>query len=101
MIKYYSDKLNKFFASEKECAEAEKAHEAHEEAEARLAAEKKALSEKRAERAKEIEESYKKLMEARKEYNTLMNKFLRDYGSYHKTMHLDEPFFDFIDFFWG
>jgi len=98
MIKYYSDKLNEFFASEKECAEAEKAHE---EAEAKLAAEKKALSEKRAERAKEIEESYKKLMEARKEYNTLMNKFLHDYGSYHKTMHLNEPLFDFIDFFWG
>lgn len=84
MIKYFSDKLNKFFTSEQECVEAEKAHE---EALAKAEAEKKALNEKRAERAKKIDELYSEAAKAYEAYYNEVSAFVRDYGSYHKTYH--------------
>lgn len=49
-------------------------------------ARKKKLTSDRAERAKEVEEAFKEASEANKKYVDLLNKFVTDYGSYHKTI---------------
>lgn len=87
-MKYYSETLQKLFESEKALVEAEK--QAQEEKE-KKEAEKKALTEKRATRAKEIEEAYKAIIEAKNHYNELKNKFIEDYGSYHLTVNTKTP----------
>ncbi len=92
-MKYYSETLNKFYESEKDCTEAEKAYK--EELEAKKAKEKE-LAEGRKARAKEVEEAYKAALEAQKKYNSLVKDFCHDYGSFHMT--LTEPFdlFDWL-----
>lgn len=88
-MKYYSEKTNKLYESagalevaEKELADKE--------------AEKAKLSETKKIRAKEVEDAYKEVVEARKKardiireaddkYNELKNKFVEDFGSYHMT----------------
>ena len=88
-MKYYSESLKKIFNSEDELKEAEKQEE-------EKLAEKKKLAETRKARAAEIEEAYKKTVEAReaakniiaeadKKYNELVDKFVQDFGSYHET----------------
>lgn len=89
-MKFYSEKLNKLFDSEKECAEAE---EAQVKAEAEAEAKKKALSEKRAERAKEVKDAYEATVEAWKVYEDKLRSFIDDYGSYHTTVKPSDSFF--------
>lgn len=89
-MKWYSEKLNKLFDSEKECVEAE---EAHDKAVAEAEEKKKALSEARAARAKEVEAAYKAAIDARKEYEEVLHSFVKDYGSYHTTFKSSDPFF--------
>lgn len=82
-MKFYSEKLNKFYETQEECLKAEDYILAQE---AKELQKKKELAENRAKRAKEIEESYKALLNARKDYNKKLNDFCRDYGSYHITI---------------
>lgn len=88
-ICYKSKLLNKYFDSYDELVEAEKKY--HEENDAKLAA-----AETRKQRAHEVDEAFKKTLDARKEarelirkadeeYRKLRNQFARDYGSYHMT----------------
>lgn len=88
-MKFYSDKLNQLFETEKECAEAESAHE---KALAEAEAKKKALAEERASRAKEVEDAYKAALEARKVYNKKLDAFLKDYKQFHMTFTSKDPF---------
>lgn len=81
-MKYYSEELKRFYDTEEECMRAtnqfldEKKREAEE-------ANKKAKA--RAERAKEVEEAQKAMRQAEKNYHDVLEKFLKDYGSYHMT----------------
>lgn len=95
-MKYFSEKLNKVFESEQECVEAENKFElAKQEKEEK----EKQLTQERKERAHEIEEQYKKIMDDRKEYRRLVDDFIRDYGSFHCTFKSSEPVFSDMDFF--
>lgn len=93
-MKYYSDKTSKFYATEQECVEAEKAHD---EALAKAEAERKALVEQRTNRAKEVEDAYKAMMEAKKNYNKLLDAFLKDYGQFHMTFRSQDPVFSWLE----
>lgn len=81
-MKYYSEILRKFYPTENECAKAEAeysaAQKAKEAREAKLAADRKI-------RAKEVEDAFKRFIEARKKYDKLLEKFVNDYGSFHMT----------------
>ena len=82
-MKYYSEKLNVLFDDEKALVKAEDEHDT------RVAAEKakqEQLANTRKERAKAIEESYKKVVEARNEYKKLVDEFIKDYGSFHMSV---------------
>lgn len=95
-MKYFSEKLNKVFESEQECVEAENKFElAKQEKEEK----EKRLTQERKERAHEIEEQYKKIMDDRKEYRKLVDDFIRDYGSFHCTFKSNEPVFSDMDLF--
>ena len=82
-MKYFSEKLNKVFDTEQACVEAESAHD-------KAIAEKKAKEEKlvaeRKSRAAEVENAYKVSVEAAKHYHELLDKFCKDYGSFHMTL---------------
>lgn len=99
-MKYYSEVLKKTFDSEKDCLEAEKTYNKKVEAEEKR---KKELTENRKARAKEVEEAYKAVCEAREHYNKLLTDFCRDYGSFHYTFSSKEPaaslITDFLDWF--
>ena len=47
---------------------------------------KEQLANTRKERAKAIEEQYKKVVEARNEYKKLVDDFTKDYGSFHMSV---------------
>ncbi len=90
-MRYYSDTLKKLYETEEELKKEEAAFE-----------EKHALElkkkEERANRAKEVEEAYKK-------YLDLRSKFVKDYGSYHMTITENDlkdlsvnSLFDFLNF---
>lgn len=93
-MKFYSEKLNQLFDTDKACAEAEAAHD---KAVAEAEAKKKALAEERAARAKKVEDLYTAFLEARKAYDEELKKFVKDYGSYHTTIKLQHPIFDLFD----
>ena len=95
-MKFYSEKLNKLFDSEKACAEAEVAHD---KAVAEAEAKKKALSDERANRAKKVDDLYKHAVEAKKAYDAELQAFLKDYGSFHATFKTTDPFFGIFDWF--
>ena len=90
-MKFYSEKLNKIFDSADACQQAEfKAKE--EENRQKILAERKAAEEKErkekaaAERkamAAEVEEARKAMVEAQKKYRDAIDKFVKNYGSYH------------------
>ena len=92
-MKYYSEQLNTLFDTKEECAAAE---EKHARAVAEAEAKKKALAEERAGRAKVVDELYKAMVEAKKNYNDALQDFIRDYGSYHFTYRSSDPFFSSI-----
>ena len=78
-MKYYSDKTKKLYSTEAELGADEKKFDQE-----RVKLEK--AKQAKSARAKEIEEAYKKVEEATKEYNKLVNKFVDDYGYYHSTI---------------
>ena len=69
-MKFYSEVLDKFFETEKDCINAETESKRKQEAEAK---EKEKLANERKARAKEIDEARKKLIEAEKHYNDMLN----------------------------
>lgn len=88
-MKYFSEKLNKVFDDVKSLEEEEKLLEEKNKQKAELAEIKKT-------RAQEVEEAFKKTLEARKEakelikkaddaYEELKAKFIKDYGYFHMT----------------
>lgn len=101
-MKFYSDKTRKFYDTEKECLKAEK------ELDDKLAlekAKKEELSNARKVRAEEVEKAYKSVLEAQKHYREVLNAFLKDYGSFHMTLHTGDSnpfdlFESFFDRFW-
>ena len=84
---YFSEKSKKFYKTEKELVEAEKAYDAEQAEATKKANERKT-------RAKAVEKAYKHAEEVRKEaaeqirkadkeYYDLKNKFVKDYGAFH------------------
>lgn len=98
-MRFYSDKLNKFYESEENCLAAEKAFDAEQEQKA-LAKKKK--DEVRAARAKEVENAYKAYRDAQKTYHDKLAAFTKDYGSFHMTIKNDanDAFRTFFDDLW-
>jgi len=101
-MKYFSEKTNKTYDTEKDClfAEAE-----YDKAIAEEKIKKERLSTERKARASEVEEAYKAVLEASKHYREKLNAFVKDYGSFHMTLRTGDgnPFdlFDrFFDRFW-
>lgn len=97
-MKILSEKTNKEYASVEECLAAEK------EFDKQVAFEKvkkEELANIRKDRAKEVEDAYKAILEAKKHYNELLNNFVKDYGSFHMTLHTGDgnPFDLFNRFF--
>lgn len=92
-MKYYSDKTKKLYDSVELLTEAET------EFDKENAAKIKAQEERKA-RATEIEAARKEVLAAQEKYNKLVNKFIKDYGSYHSTItrEIDSmaDLFDFI-----
>ena len=85
-MKYYSEKLKKFYESEDECKHDEEIAAEKERAEEKRKTE---LATTRKARAKEIEEAYHAIMDAREKYDNLLTEFVKDYGSFH--MSISEP----------
>lgn len=91
-MKFYSDKLQKLYDTQEECAEAERIAQEKEDAEKTR---KSKLKAERAKRAEEIETAYKVKREADKRYSELVNNFIKDYGCYHYTYRdVDEQLYE-------
>lgn len=82
-MKYYSEVTKQFYNSEEECVKAE---EVLLEEKRAIEAEKLKLANERKERAAEIEQARDEYLAAREKYNTLVNNFCRDFGSYHYSI---------------
>ena len=97
-MKILSEKTNKEYASVEECLAAEKEFDKQVALEK---AKKDELANIRKDRAKEVEDAYKAILEAKKHYNELLNNFVKDYGSFHMTLHTGDgnPFDLFNRFF--
>ena len=93
-MKYYSEKLNKVFDTERECMEAEfkvkeqenlariqkeKALREEKEKKEALAVERKAMADK-------VETARKAYLEAQKAYRNELEAFCKKYGTYHYTV---------------
>lgn len=77
-MKYYSEKTKKMYDSVEQVEAAELEYDkAH--------AVQIAKQKERKARAEEIASARKVVVEAQKKYNELLNKFVKDYGSYHAT----------------
>ena len=79
---FYSEVLRKYFENEEDCVKAEKDYTEKLDAEKRR---KEELAAQRKERAKEIEDAYKKVIEDLKHYRELRNEFIDDYGHFHMS----------------
>ena len=77
-MKYYSDKTKQLYESVEQLQKAEAAYD--KEQEAALAKQRD-----RKNRAEEIKKAREVLRNAQKNYQDLVNKFVKDYGSYHET----------------
>lgn len=90
ILKYYSEKTNKFYPTVEECqaaeAEWDKANEAK-------------IKEKEAAKAdaEEIKKAYEEFINARKKYNNLVNEFVKKHKSYHLSITVDDFFDNFCD----
>ena len=93
-VKYFSERLNKFYDTEKACMEAEFAAKEAEnkekirkERELALAKEKKEkeVAERKA-AAEKVEAARKAYLEAQKAYRTELEAFCKVYGTYHYTV---------------
>lgn len=92
-MRFYSDVCHKLFESQEELEKAEKALVQKNDEEAKKKAERKADADK-------IQAAYDKVIEDCKEYNKLVNEFVKKYGSYHKTINTPIKFSDVFDSFW-
>lgn len=77
-MKFYSDKTKKIYDSVEQLEAAETEYDKAHAAEIAKQKERKA-------RAEEINKARKDAIKAQKHYNELVNKFVKDYGSYHAT----------------
>ena len=77
-MKYYSEKLKKVYDTVEQLQTAETEYDKAHAAEIAKQKERKA-------RAEEINKARKELVNAQNRYNDLINKFVKDYGSYHAT----------------
>lgn len=92
-MRYYSDVCHKLFDSQEELQKAEKALTQKNDEETKKKAERKADADK-------VQVAYDKVVEDCKEYNKLVNEFVKKYGSYHKTINTPIKFGDVFDSFW-
>ena len=92
-MRFYSDVCHKLFESQEELEKAEKALVQKNDEEAKKKAERKAD-------ADNVQAAYDKVIEDCKEYNKLVNEFVKKYGSYHKTINTPIKFSDVFDSFW-
>ena len=92
-MRFYSDVCHKLFESQEELEKAEKALVQKNGEEANKKAERKADADK-------VQAAYDKVIEDCKEYNKLVNEFVKKYGSYHKTINTPIKFSDVFDSFW-
>ncbi len=105
-MKYYSDVTKKLYETAEELNKAEtaivKAEQERKAALAKKQAEQAKLKEQRAARAQEVTEAIRVRDEAQKKVNELVNKFVKDYGSYHYTWSsdfIDDVFKTVVKFF--
>ena len=93
-MKIISEKTGKTYETVDACLADEKAFD-----DAVIAENKKKeeLAKNRKARATEVEEAYKKISEARKNYYKILHDFINDYGSFHMTLNTgdENPFDDF------
>lgn len=92
-MRFYSDVCHKLFESQEELERAEKALVQKNDEETKKKAERKADADK-------VQAAYDKVIEDCKEYNKLVNEFVKKYGSYHKTINTPIKFSDVFDSFW-
>lgn len=92
-MRFYSDVCHKLFESQEELEKAEKSLVQKNDEEAKKKAERKADADK-------VQAAYDKVIEDCKEYNKLVNEFVKKYGSYHKTINTPIKFSDVFDSFW-
>lgn len=92
-MRYYSDVCHKLFESQEELQKAEKALAQKNDEEAKKRVERKADADK-------VQAAYDKVVEDCKDYNKLVNEFVKKYGSYHKTIDAPIKFGDIFDSFW-
>lgn len=92
-MRFYSDVCHKLFESQEELEKAEKSLVQKNDEEAKKKAERKADADK-------VQAAYDKVIENCKEYNKLVNEFVKKYGSYHKTINTPIKFSDVFDSFW-
>lgn len=106
-MKYYSEKLNRFYTTAEDCQKAEveaerKEKEAKEKKERELAlakAEKeKTLAERKA-MAEEVEKARKDYLAAQKAYREALEGFCKKYGTYHYTVENGEEIPSLFDWF--
>lgn len=83
-MKILSEKTNKYYATVDECLKAEKEFD---EAVAAKKAKEEKLTAERKERAAEVEKAYKAVVEANENYHKMLDAFVKDYGSFHMTIH--------------
>lgn len=81
-IEYVSDLLGKRFASEDALKKAEDDYK-------KQMADREKLKQGREAKAKEVTEAFKKA-------NKLLDEFLKEYGSYHTSVHKDDGLFDLL-----
>ena len=97
-MKYYSEKLNKLFDSEKELIKEEKNKEIEKREEEHK---QEVLKKERALKAKEVDEAIKNVKEAYNTAEELINEFVKTYGSFHTTISdtLPASVFNLFDLF--
>lgn len=97
-MKILSEKTGKTYATVDECMAAEKEFDDALEAEKKK---KEELANNRKARATEVEEAYKAIGAAKKNYYQVLHNFINDYGSFHMTLNTgdDNPFDNFEKLF--
>ena len=88
-MKYLSEKTNKAYSSLEDLKAAEKEYDVKQ-------AEVEKKNKDRQKRAKEIEDAYKAIVDAKQHYNKLLESFVKDYGSCHYSITSTNPDSGFI-----
>lgn len=113
MVKFYSDKTNKYYATaeeaekaEQELREQENRERIRKEREAREKKEKEAkFASERKEAATKVEEARKTMVKAQHDYREALEAFVKKYGTFHLTLTDEDAkraiptLFDFFDLF--